>query len=146
MTKKDMDSSALIEAARDLAPLLRARAREAERARRPLDEVIDAVRESGLFALMVPHCYGGHEADLDTFFEVVLTLSRADPSMGEVPQSRWERNVRTCRRVGNRGERWCRRVPGACPPPGAVGSEPAGGVEPPTYGLQDRCSARLTST
>ncbi len=77
-----MDPAALIAAADALAPLLRAKAHEAERARRPLDGVIDAVRESGLFSLMVPRCYGGHEADLDTFFEVALRLSRADASMG----------------------------------------------------------------
>ena len=82
MSQTPMDSAALIEAAEKLTPLLRAKAREAELARRPLDEVIDAVRESGLFSLMVPRCYGGHEADLDTFFEVSLTLSRADTSMG----------------------------------------------------------------
>lgn len=82
MTQTPMDSAALIEAAEKLVPLLRAKAREAELARRPLDEVIDAVRESGLFSLMVPKCYGGHEADIDTFFEVALTLSRADASMG----------------------------------------------------------------
>ncbi len=82
MTQEQMDSAALIEAAERLVPLLREKAREAELARRPLDEVIDAVRESGLFSLMIPKCYGGHEADLDTFFEVALTLSRADASMG----------------------------------------------------------------
>ena len=82
MTQTAMDSAALIEAAEKLVPLLRAKAREAELARRPLDEVIDAVRESGLFSLMVPKCYGGHEADVDTFFEVALTLSHADASMG----------------------------------------------------------------
>ncbi len=82
MSNARLEPAKLIEAAENLAPLLRDNAREAELARRPLDEVIDAVRESGLFALMVPECHGGHEADLDTYFEVVLTLSRADASMG----------------------------------------------------------------
>ncbi|MEM7098583.1 MAG: acyl-CoA dehydrogenase family protein [Pseudomonadota bacterium] len=77
-----LDHAALIEAAESLAPLLKDKAREAEIARRPLDEVIDAIRNSGLFALMVPKQYGGHEADLDTYFDVVLTLSKADASMG----------------------------------------------------------------
>lgn len=49
---------------------------------RPLARVIDAIAASGLYSLMVPAKYGGHEADLDTFFDVVLTLSRADASMG----------------------------------------------------------------
>ena len=71
-----------INAAHDLAPLIREKAREGELARRPLDEVIDAVRESGLFSMMVPKRYGGHEIDIDTFFEVVLILSEADTSMG----------------------------------------------------------------
>ncbi|MEM8605758.1 MAG: acyl-CoA dehydrogenase family protein [Myxococcota bacterium] len=82
MSNKPLEPAELIEAAEKLAPLLRAKAREAELARKPLDEVIDAIRDSGIFALMVPKCYGGHEADLDTFFEVALTLSRADASMG----------------------------------------------------------------
>jgi hypothetical protein len=42
-----------IQAARDLAPLLREKAREAEIARRPLDEAIEAARKSGLFSMMV---------------------------------------------------------------------------------------------
>ncbi len=77
-----LDHDALVAAAEGLVPLLREKAREAELARRPLDEVIDAIRDSGLFALFVPQRYGGHEADVDTFFEVALTLSRADASMG----------------------------------------------------------------
>ena len=76
------DPEELIAAAKALVPLLREKAREAEIARKPLDEVIEAVRESGIFSLLVPRCYGGHEADLDTFFEVALTISRADASMG----------------------------------------------------------------
>ena len=74
--------SHLLERAQALAPLFRDNARAAEVARRPSDHVISAVKESGLFALMVPKAYGGHEEDLDTFFDVVLTLSRADASMG----------------------------------------------------------------
>lgn len=71
-----------IQAAHDLAPLLREKAREAEIARRPLDQVIDAARASGLFSMMVPKRYGGYEIDIDTFFEVVLILSEADTAMG----------------------------------------------------------------
>ena len=77
-----MGRDELIAAAEQLVPLLREKAREAEVARMPLDEVIDAIKDSGLFAMLTPQCYGGHEADLDTFFECILTLSRADASMG----------------------------------------------------------------
>ena len=68
--------SNLLERAEALVPLFRDNARAAESARRPSEHVIQAIKESGLFALMVPKAYGGHEADLDTFFDVVLTLSR----------------------------------------------------------------------
>ena len=67
----------LLKRAESLAPLFRETAREAEIARKPLDRVIDAVRESDLYGLMVPAQYGGHEADLDTYFDVVLTISRS---------------------------------------------------------------------
>ncbi|MGA9277366.1 acyl-CoA dehydrogenase family protein [Ilumatobacter sp.] len=77
-----MNHEACIQAARDLAPLLREKAREAEVARRPLDEVIDAARASGLLSMMAPKRYGGYELDVDTFFEVVLILSEADAAMG----------------------------------------------------------------
>lgn len=82
MADAQSESNALIQAAEALAPLLREKAREAEIARRPLDEVIDAVKEQGLFSMMVPERFGGYEADIDTFFEVSLILSRADASMG----------------------------------------------------------------
>lgn len=81
-TREPMDAAELIAAAESLVPLIRDKAAEAESERRPCDEVIDAVRASGLFSLMVPRSRGGHEADLDTLFEVSLILSRADPSMG----------------------------------------------------------------
>ena len=81
-TPNILSSDELIAAAKELAPLLREKAREAEINRKPLDEVIDAIRDSGIFATMVPRCYGGHEADLETFFEVALELSKADASMG----------------------------------------------------------------
>lgn len=77
-----MSPEECIRAAHDLAPLLRETARDAEIARRPLDEVIDAARASGLFSMMVPKRYGGYELDIDTYFEVVLILSEADPAMG----------------------------------------------------------------
>ena len=83
----------LIKQAESLAPLLRDTAREAEINRKPLDHVIDAIRESRLFSLMVPKKYGGHEADLDVFFDVVLTLSRADASMGWITGFYIEHNL-----------------------------------------------------
>mgnify|MGYP003115474455 CR=1 FL=1 len=81
-TAEDLTHEDFIQQAHSLVPLLREKARESEMARRPLDEVMDAVRATDLFSMMVPKRYGGHEADMDTFFEVSLILSRADASMG----------------------------------------------------------------
>ena len=72
----------LVQQAADLAPLLRSTARKAELARQPLDEVINAVRDTDILGMLAPKRYGGLEMDLDTFFEVVLELSTADASMG----------------------------------------------------------------
>ena len=73
--------SDLIAKAEELVPLLRKTARDSEIARRPLEHVIETITKSGLYSMMVPKVYGGDEEDLDTFFEVVLTLSRADASL-----------------------------------------------------------------
>lgn len=77
MTHEDM-----IAAAKRLRPFLAEKAREAEEARRPLDEVIEAIGDAGIYAMLTPKCYGGHELDMDTFFEVILELSKADAAMG----------------------------------------------------------------
>ncbi|MEL6983991.1 MAG: hypothetical protein AAFO29_16320, partial [Actinomycetota bacterium] len=82
MSNIHLEPSELIAAAENLQPLLRDKAREAEIARRPLDEVIDAIADSGIFATLVPRSHGGHEADIDTFFEISLIISRADAAMG----------------------------------------------------------------
>ena len=83
----------LIEAAEQLVPLFKESARETELARQPLDHVIEAVRQSGIFSMMVPKQYGGYEEDMDTFFEVVLKLSRADASMGWITGFYIEHNL-----------------------------------------------------
>ncbi len=96
----------LIKQAESLAPLFRETAREAEVARQPLDHVIEAIRETGLFSMMVPKKYGGHEADIDTFFDAVLTLCRADASMGWITGFYIEHNLW----LFNFSEEVCRRV------------------------------------
>jgi len=74
------DHAQLVAAAHALVPTITAAARSAELARRPDDGVIQQARDSGLFTLMSPRCYGGSELDLDTFFEVGLILGQADAS------------------------------------------------------------------
>jgi alkylation response protein AidB-like acyl-CoA dehydrogenase len=71
-------------------------AAEAERLRRPVDEVIEALRRSDLFRLMVPRKYGGFELDLDTFLEVGLALAEGDASMAWVATFYIEHNWMIC--------------------------------------------------
>ena len=78
------DSSILIDRARSLVPLLAEHAAQAERDRKPHDEVIKALEEAEIFKMMVPRKFGGLELDLDTFLEVGLALGEGDASMSWV--------------------------------------------------------------
>ena len=59
-TAEDLTHEDFIQQAHSLVPLLREKARESEMARRPLDEVMDAVRATDLFSMMVAKRYGWH--------------------------------------------------------------------------------------
>ena len=71
----------LVEAARDLDPLIRKHADEAEQAGTTSLAVVDALREARLFRSIVPREVGGEGADLVTGIEVIEAISRADGSM-----------------------------------------------------------------
>ena len=74
----------LVERVRALAPLIASTSFDAELQRRPLDEVIDALKATGVFRAFVPARYGGYEIDLATYVDIGLAVSQADPSMGWV--------------------------------------------------------------
>jgi 3-hydroxy-9,10-secoandrosta-1,3,5(10)-triene-9,17-dione monooxygenase len=57
-----------------LKPLLAANSREAERLRRPVDAVWEALRASGIFYHFVPKIYGGLEFGVDAFIDAMLPL------------------------------------------------------------------------
>jgi alkylation response protein AidB-like acyl-CoA dehydrogenase len=86
----------LIARARALTPVLAAEAAESERLRRPTDAAIDALRESGIFRMMVPRAYGGYELDLDTFLGVGLALGAGDASLAWVANFYVEHNWIFC--------------------------------------------------
>jgi 3-hydroxy-9,10-secoandrosta-1,3,5(10)-triene-9,17-dione monooxygenase len=67
-----------------LKPLLAANSREAERLRRPVDAVWDALRASGIFYHFVPKVYGGLEFGVDTFIDAMLPLTEGCSSTGWV--------------------------------------------------------------
>src|SRR3990167_11506549 len=77
-------SADLVLRARELSKLLALRASDAEKLRRPADDVIQALKDAEIFKLMAPRIYGGLECDIDTFFEVGLALAEGDASMSWV--------------------------------------------------------------
>jgi alkylation response protein AidB-like acyl-CoA dehydrogenase len=82
----------LVERVRAVAPLVASRSFEAETLRRPVDEVIDALKTTGVFRSFVPARYGGYEIDLSTYVDIGLAVSRADPSMGWITTFYMEHN------------------------------------------------------
>jgi 3-hydroxy-9,10-secoandrosta-1,3,5(10)-triene-9,17-dione monooxygenase len=67
-----------------LKPLLAANSREAERLRRPVDAVWEALRASGIFYHFVPKIYGGLEFGVDAFIDAMLPLAEGCSSTGWV--------------------------------------------------------------
>ena len=78
----DSDPDGLIARARDLQPLVRAHADEAERDRTLPRVVVDALGEAGLFRICVARAHGGFEADPVTTVKVIEAISEADGSTG----------------------------------------------------------------
>lgn len=79
-TAPALDAATLLERARDLVPLLREHAREAEDIRRMTPPVEQALREGGFFRIMQPKRYGGAQATMREFLEITTELGRGDPA------------------------------------------------------------------
>jgi indole-3-acetate monooxygenase len=73
-----------IEAARAIAPILRAEGGVNEASGRLSEKAVAALKEAGLFGLLVPRCYGGYEADPATALETIEIVSEAEGSTGWV--------------------------------------------------------------
>jgi alkylation response protein AidB-like acyl-CoA dehydrogenase len=95
----EVDRDGLLAVARDLGPLIREHAGEAERERRLSREVIGALVEAGLFRLLLPRSLGGLEADPVTCSLVVEEVARFDSAAGWALQA------------GNTGAWWAARFP-----------------------------------
>jgi alkylation response protein AidB-like acyl-CoA dehydrogenase len=72
-----VDAEELIRRATELQPLLAKNAARTEADRRVPEENIEAIREAGLFRLMVPKRLGGHETTIKTKMEVSAALAEA---------------------------------------------------------------------
>lgn len=82
----------LLDRVRAFVPLIAERAFEAEQRRKPDDEVIEALKATGVFRAFVPKRFGGYEIDLDLFVDVGLAVSEACPSTGWVTTFYMEHN------------------------------------------------------
>jgi len=67
-----------------ILPLLRQNAERTERERRIPAENIAAMEQGGLFRILVPQKFGGHEASLRTYTDVVAEISRGCGASGWV--------------------------------------------------------------
>ena len=94
MTRSAETSSAeaMVEAVRALCPLIAEHSSEAEKLRKPVDEVIDKLAATGVFTSYVPKRFGGLEIDPDTFIDVGLAVSEACTSTGWVTTFYMEHN------------------------------------------------------
>ncbi len=77
VTETTVDADELIRRATELQPLLARNAARTEADRRVPDENIEAIREAGLFKLMIPKRLGGYETTIKTKMEVSATLAEA---------------------------------------------------------------------
>lgn len=69
-----------LEAARGLAPLIRASADEIDKARELPRSLFEAIADAGTFLLAVPRAIGGTELDYPTYVQVMEELGKADAS------------------------------------------------------------------
>ena len=74
--------TSLIDAAREIAPIIQKHNQEAERERRLSRPVLNALRETGLLRMLTPRSLGGLETDPITRALVVEEISRHDSAAG----------------------------------------------------------------
>ena len=77
-----LDADAILSAARELVPEIRARADEIAKLRRLPPELVARLRAAGVFRMPMPRAWGGPELSPRAQTEVVEILSAADPSVG----------------------------------------------------------------
>ena len=71
-----VDRDALIARAREIRPLLERNAGQTDSLRRLPDEVVHALRDTGLCRLMIPKRFGGYQTSIRTYIEVMEEIGR----------------------------------------------------------------------
>lgn len=79
-SSEEISSDELVARAADLVGLLRKNSAQTEADRRVVEANIDAIRDAGLYRLMLPQRFGGLESDFTTFLRVTSELARGDGS------------------------------------------------------------------
>ena len=69
-----------LERARELKPMLAAASDEIERGRQVIPEIVEAMKERGIFRMLLPRSLGGAELDPLTYTDVLYTLAQGDGS------------------------------------------------------------------
>jgi alkylation response protein AidB-like acyl-CoA dehydrogenase len=82
ISQSDRDPAELLARVRELTPVIAASAELAEQQRQPVDAVIEALSQAGVFRAYVQKRYGGYEIDTDTFIDIGVAISEACTSTG----------------------------------------------------------------
>ena len=82
----------LLERVRAVVPLVAERAADAEQKRKPDDDVIEALKATGVFRSFVPKRFGGYEIDLELFLDIGVAVSEACASTGWITTFYMEHN------------------------------------------------------
>ena len=77
-----IETQSPLDAARNLAPVIRSCADQIEADRELPRPLFDALADAGLFLLALPRALGGAELDLPTYVEVLEEIGKADASTG----------------------------------------------------------------
>ena len=86
------DPEGLLARIQALLPMIADNAALAEAQRKPVDRVIEALAQTGVFRAMVPKRFGGYEIDTQTFVDIGVAVSKACTSTGWVTQFYIEHN------------------------------------------------------
>jgi len=79
---KNVEATKVLAAARELTPVISARAADTEAGRRLPADLLAQLKQAGFFRMFLPRSHGGLEIDLRTGIEILETLARADGSTG----------------------------------------------------------------
>jgi hypothetical protein len=85
-------AAGLLDRVREVVPLIAERAATAEEQRKPDDDVIEALKRTGVFKAFVPKQYGGYEIDIELFMDIGVAVSEACASTGWITTFYMEHN------------------------------------------------------